>query len=227
MILSAVCIRRLESHSSTSGTPQASPLEYPPDSSFMVAPPAATLGVQSSFATSDHEPQLPRYGIRTDAQYDPVTKVLTASMELPGMKKSDLKIALSTCIVNRVRQISVSGILRPFFPQAVSNSVASVMAGSQSRQVTVRERKYGEYRRTFAVPAETKVRTLPLPSSHVRLLLYFFYYTDNVALNGNYFLLFSSQREDIDATMEDGILIMKIRYGEPALSEDRHELPID
>ncbi|KAJ7019726.1 hypothetical protein C8F04DRAFT_975315, partial [Mycena alexandri] len=119
-----------------------------------------------------------RYTIRTDTQYDPTTRVLTALLELPGMKRRDLRITLATTPFNRVRQVTVSGTL------ASTSIVVARTLGP-----VLRERKYGSFTRAFAVPAETKP-------------------------------------DDIDAVMEDGILILKIQCGLPAASADEREIPI-
>ncbi|KAF7348592.1 hypothetical protein MVEN_01376800 [Mycena venus] len=125
-----------------------------------------------------------RFIIRADTNYDPGTRVLTALLELPGMKKRDLTITLSTTRFNRVRNVTVSGQSRPPFPPAPTTPI-------------LRERKYGKFTRTFPVPADTKVRWFRLGAP-----------------------------EDIDAAMEDGVLILKIACGLPATSADEHEIPI-
>ncbi|KAJ7931284.1 hypothetical protein B0H13DRAFT_1594541, partial [Mycena leptocephala] len=116
-----------------------------------------------------------RYIIRADTHYDPGTRILTALLELPGMKRSDLSITLATTLFNRVRQVTVSGQSRAPFPP--------------SAPAALRERKYGRFTRAFPVPADTKP-------------------------------------EDIDAAMEDGVLVLKISCGLPAASADHHEIPI-
>ncbi|KAJ6491256.1 hypothetical protein C8R47DRAFT_1122089 [Mycena vitilis] len=120
-----------------------------------------------------------RYIIRTDTHYDSGTRVFTALLELPGMKKSDLRIALATTPFNRVRQLSVSGTSRAPFP--AGSTAASGPA--------LRERKYGRFARAFPVPADTKP-------------------------------------EDVDAAMEDGVLVLRVSCGVPAASADEREIPI-
>ncbi|KAJ7215310.1 hypothetical protein B0H12DRAFT_1154684 [Mycena haematopus] len=95
---------------------------------------------QETPATSDR-----KYMIRTDTYYDPGTRVLTALLELPGMKKGDLRITLATTLFNRVRQVTVNGHSKPPF----------------SASSTHRERKYGRFARAFHVPVDTKVRFTP------------------------------------------------------------------
>ncbi|KAF9267704.1 hypothetical protein L218DRAFT_1073809 [Marasmius fiardii PR-910] len=147
-----------------------------------------------------------RYIIRADIQYDPRTHVLTASMELPGVNKSNVTVTLSTCLMNRIKQVIVLAHARPVFPPSLSAGgaaagssmageamdgsrapVSSADAGGRneetSQQYQVRERRYGEFSRTFVVPAETKL-------------------------------------EDIDAAMENGVLTLKIAFGQPAESAD-------
>lgn len=98
-------------------------------------------------ATRSFTPQQPepsrRYIIRADVHYDAESKVLTAHLELPGLTKRDLSITLSTCVYNRVRQVVVAGRSKPALSEA---------------GYAIKERKYGEFSRTFAVPPETKVR---------------------------------------------------------------------
>ncbi|KAJ7108926.1 hypothetical protein C8R43DRAFT_184059 [Mycena crocata] len=115
-----------------------------------------------------------RYLIRADTHYDAATRVLTALLELPGMKRRDLSITLATTPFNRLRHVTVSGSARaPFAPEGP----------------VLRERKYGRFTRAFPVPADTTV-------------------------------------DDIDAAMEDGLLILKIACGLPAASAEEHEIPI-
>ncbi|KAF5383147.1 hypothetical protein D9615_005015 [Tricholomella constricta] len=113
------------------------------------------------------------YLLRTDSHYDPESKKLIAMLEVPGVRKADVRVTLSTCTWNRVRQITVSGIARPVFPPAsMSESTDGVP------ELTIRERKYGEFARTFAVPSDVN-------------------------------------REDIEASMEDGVLTIKVPCGMP------------
>ena len=83
-----------------------------------------------------------RYGIRTDIHFSREENVITAMFELPGVKRDDLHITMSVCPFTRVRQVSVSGIAR-------------AMLSPQGHQV--RERKFGQFFRTMAVPPETRV----------------------------------------------------------------------
>ncbi|KAJ7201596.1 hypothetical protein GGX14DRAFT_370934 [Mycena pura] len=214
---SAVAHRReIEAHhhvryASQGSTPQALPMsathspapgrqsEYAPgpqgaSPSFVSAPTeSASPSFVSARTESAFTPFLPtalppgvpvaderRYIIRADTHYDPGTRVLTALLELPGLKKRDLTITLATTLFNRVRQVTVNGQSRaPFPPMAAA----------------IRERKYGRFSRAFPVPADTKVRAFSAP-------------------------------EDIDAAMEDGVLVLKIQCGPPATSAHEHEIPI-
>ncbi|KAG7089618.1 hypothetical protein E1B28_011284 [Marasmius oreades] len=152
-----------------------------------------------------------RYIIRSDIQYDPRTHVLTASMELPGVNKSQLTITLSTCLINRIKQVIVLAHASPVFPPSLaiggaaagSSSAGGAMDGSRATagsgdagggnegtsHYQVRERRYGEFSRTFVVPAETEL-------------------------------------EDIDAAMADGLLTLKIACGPPAESANVQVVPI-
>lgn len=47
--------------------------------------------------------------LRTDSHYDPEAKKFVAMLEVPGVRKADVRVTLSTCPWNRVKQITVSG----------------------------------------------------------------------------------------------------------------------
>ncbi|KAH9887213.1 hypothetical protein C8Q73DRAFT_657097 [Cubamyces lactineus] len=82
-----------------------------------------------------------RYSIRADIHYNTEDNLIIAVFELPGVKRSDLRITMSVCPHSRVRQINIAGIARPILP---------VLGHG------VRERKYGQFVRTLPVPPETK-----------------------------------------------------------------------
>ncbi|KAI0371296.1 hypothetical protein BV20DRAFT_942491 [Pilatotrama ljubarskyi] len=82
-----------------------------------------------------------RYGIRADIHYSAEENLITAMLELPGVKRSDLRITMSRCPFSRVRQINIAGVSRPRLP----------LQGQG-----VRERKFGQFARTLVVPPETK-----------------------------------------------------------------------
>ncbi|KAJ6569628.1 hypothetical protein B0H19DRAFT_701377 [Mycena capillaripes] len=145
-----------------------SPLAAPPGRAFA---PFVPVGPRPPLETPAANGR--RYIIRVDTHYDPETRVLTALLELPGMKKHDLSITLATTLFNRVRQVTVSGQSRAPFPPSAGPAL--------------RERKYGRFTRAISVPEDTKP-------------------------------------EDINAAMEDGVLILKISCGLPAA--DEHEIPI-
>ena len=93
------------------------------------------------------EPVRPkRYMIRADVHFNTDENIITAMFELPGVKRPDLRITMSVCPFSRVRQVTISGVSRGTLP----------VQGHQ-----VRERKFGEFFRTLAVPPETKVRRSP------------------------------------------------------------------
>lgn len=81
--------------------------------------------------------------IRTDVHCDVESNTMTVMLELPGVKKADLSLSLGTCPYSRVRQLTVRGRSGPTFTD---------------EGYTVRERKYGEFKRVLVVPPETKVR---------------------------------------------------------------------
>lgn len=111
-------------------------------------PPLVTLA-SNVLPSPTNMHQTSRFSIRADVSYDTNHKVLTAALELPGVRRQDVNITLGTCLYNGVRQICISGRTVP----------ASSMLGNIR---PVRERKFGEYSRIFAVPMDTKVRFLVL-----------------------------------------------------------------
>ncbi|KAH8101889.1 hypothetical protein BXZ70DRAFT_1007128 [Cristinia sonorae] len=114
------------------------------------------------------------YSIRTDVHYDAFTNQMTAMLELPGLKKSDLKISMSVCPYSRVRQVTISGRSFPRFADS---------------GYTVKERRFGAFSRTVVVPPDTK------PG-------------------------------DVEAIMEDGILLLRVPGGSPAQHEYQQEIAI-
>ncbi|EIW55561.1 uncharacterized protein TRAVEDRAFT_130153, partial [Trametes versicolor FP-101664 SS1] len=82
-----------------------------------------------------------RYSIRADIHYNADENLIIAMFELPGVKRSDLRVTMGVCPFSRVRQINIVGISRPQLP---------------SQGHGVRERKFGQFMRTLPVPPETK-----------------------------------------------------------------------
>jgi hypothetical protein len=68
--------------------------------------------------------------------------------ELPGVKKSDLKIELSRC-QNGVKHVSVTGESRQPLPDGL---------------IALKERKYGKFRRVLPVRHDTKASSLNSPT---------------------------------------------------------------
>jgi len=89
------------------------------------------------------------YAIRADVFYDKDANLMKAMLELPGLKKSDLRITLSRCPYTCVKQLTVSGKSKPVFPDV---------------GLAVKERRFGKFYRTMAVPSDTTVR-FPRPSA--------------------------------------------------------------
>lgn len=85
-----------------------------------------------------------RYNICTDIQFDTVENVVIAMFELPGVKKTDVRISIATCPFSRVKQLTVSGTSRS--------------ALGTERGHTIRERKFGDFSKSIGVPPETQVR---------------------------------------------------------------------
>lgn len=70
--------------------------------------------------------------------YDPTTRILTATLELPGLKKRDLRLELARCPYARVQQLTISGRLRPAVPPDAEGYM-------------LRERKFGDFVRTLVL----------------------------------------------------------------------------
>ena len=69
-------------------------------------------------------------------------------LELPGVKKTNLRVSLGLCPFSQVMQLTVWGRSNPAFSNA---------EGEPEPGYTVKERKYGEFKRVLVVPPETKV----------------------------------------------------------------------
>ncbi|KAF7796160.1 hypothetical protein EIP86_007334 [Pleurotus ostreatoroseus] len=82
-----------------------------------------------------------RFSIRTDVHFDAANNMMTAMLELPGLKKGEIRILMNVCPFSGVRQLTISGRNRPSFPSGL---------------YTVRERKFGAFFRTIPVPMQTK-----------------------------------------------------------------------
>lgn len=70
---------------------------------------------------------------------------MTVMFELPGLKKTDLRMRLSVCPYSRVRQLTISGRSKRPLPET---------------GFTMKERRFGDFIRTVVVPYDTKVRRL-------------------------------------------------------------------
>lgn len=90
-----------------------------------------------------------RFSIRTDVHFDVGSNQMTAMMELPGVKKGDIRIVLNVCPYSGVRQLTITGRSRPALPSGV---------------YTVQERKFGSFVRSVPLPMHTKVRPLVMVS---------------------------------------------------------------
>ncbi|KAM5532169.1 hypothetical protein V8D89_014194 [Ganoderma adspersum] len=140
----------------TVGTPIG--VSCPASGSWLHADATAAVGSAGATPQADAESDLPaahnlvlpftlepvrpkRYMITADVHFNADENVITAMFELPGVKRPDLRITMSVCPFSRVRQVTISGVSRGTLP----------VQGHQ-----VRERKFGEFFRTLAVPPETK-----------------------------------------------------------------------
>lgn len=129
----------------TTGSVAGSPLAQLQQSALMHASPLIPDNPPSS-AQLQHK----KYIIRADTHYEPDTGVLLVLLELPGVDKKDVKLSLVTSRHNRIRHLKVWGILNQTLP-APSAEVLRLYPESCAR-----ERKFGEFSRTFAVPPDLK-----------------------------------------------------------------------
>ncbi|KAI0305191.1 hypothetical protein B0F90DRAFT_1702313 [Multifurca ochricompacta] len=108
-----------------------------------MSPPPAVPGTTPSQSTSPSKV----YSIRTDIHFNINTNTMTAMLELPGVKHSELSVTLATEPYTHARQITVSGRTYPPFAEPTP----------EDRERTKRERKFGEFLRRFQVPPHTQV----------------------------------------------------------------------
>ena len=181
--------QRTSAHSQS--PPQAPPASQTQPQSQVQTQPSQT----SSAAIRSYLHTRRRYHITSDMHYSESSNTLHALLELPGVKKQDVKIKLATSYFNRVKFISVLAESFPVFelPGAVETGTGAGGAsgdGDQTRTPTqdtssgakptqtstsinpdLRERRFGLLQRVIQVPSTTKVRVsyfskpLPLYSS--------------------------------------------------------------
>ncbi|KAG1779327.1 hypothetical protein EV702DRAFT_1025118 [Suillus placidus] len=138
-----------------SANPRRENESYPPvrHSSSSYAPGPSMLAAQTPVPTSLHRtaiispshiiPSIPSNATfipRADYFFCNESRVTTAMFELPGLKKSDLKIELSRS-QNGVKQVSITGESRQPLPDGL---------------ILLKERKYGKFRRILPVRHDTK-----------------------------------------------------------------------
>ena len=188
--------RRPSRPQSTDQTPRASPQQ--PTSAHSQSPPQAPPAPQTrpqpqpQVVQTQQPPQTSSAAIRSfylhsrrplnitsDMHYSQSSNILHALLELPGVKKKDVQIKLSTCYFNHVKFVSVQAESVPVFdlPGAVESGTGASGGGSGDQaqaQVTssaakpaqtssrispdLRERRFGLLRRVIQVPSTTKVR---------------------------------------------------------------------
>ncbi|KLO14040.1 hypothetical protein SCHPADRAFT_336229 [Schizopora paradoxa] len=138
--------------------------------------PSTTSPTQAFPPSGDASPPVRRMLIRTDLHQSSETNGLTAMLELPGVKKSDIRVALNVDPFSGIKQLTVTGRSALRFPH------------EREGWYLVRERKYGEFKRVLVVPPDTKA-------------------------------------ENIEASMEDGILYLRYPGAAPPPDDERASLP--
>ncbi|KAF9818025.1 hypothetical protein IEO21_02986 [Rhodonia placenta] len=91
---------------------------------------------------------MPRYNIRADVHFDAARGLLIAMLELPGVRKTDVRISLAQCPHSRMKVLAVAGVAFP------SHFISDSAHGGALH--AVRERKCGAFGRCLPVPPETK-----------------------------------------------------------------------
>lgn len=104
--------------------------------------------------------------------YDESSNTLTASMELPGVTPTSLRVTLGTCYFNHVKYVGVTAESSPPFAapewsaevlQAVRAEMEKGLAAAGALKVgrivnpNLRERRFGIMRRLIQVPSRTTV----------------------------------------------------------------------
>ncbi|KAA1478148.1 hypothetical protein DENSPDRAFT_861789 [Dentipellis sp. KUC8613] len=89
------------------------------------------------------------FGIRSDINYSSATGFMTALLELPGVKRTDVDASISTCQYTQLRQVVVSGRTTPPFTEYEQDE-------REGRAHTSRQRKYGKFMKRLTVPANTQ-----------------------------------------------------------------------
>ena len=127
--------------------------------------------------------------ITSDMHYSKSSNILHALLELPGVKKQDVQIKLSTCYFNHVKFLSVRAESFPVFdlPGAIESGTGTAAGADQAQtqdtssgakptsssiNPDLRERRFGLLQRVIQVPSTTKVRVSyfskpPLPHSFI------------------------------------------------------------
>ncbi|KAI0062616.1 hypothetical protein BV25DRAFT_1803596 [Artomyces pyxidatus] len=93
------------------------------------------------------------YSIRSDIHYSTATNTMTAMLELPGVKRGDLNIALVTEPYSKLRQVVVSGTSRPVFGEHEQEE-------RDGRARAVHERRFGDFMRRYTVPFTTQAHDI-------------------------------------------------------------------
>jgi hypothetical protein len=147
-------------------TPQTTQVQTQP-------PHVSSAAIRSYLQTRRRYP----LNITSDMHYSKSSNVLHALLELPGVKKEDVRIKLGTCYFNHVKFISVRAESFPVFdlPGFVESGTGTAAGGSGDQTQTqdpssgakptsssinpdLRERRFGLLQRVIQVPSTTKVR---------------------------------------------------------------------
>ena len=105
---------------------------------------------------------MPRYYISTDVFFDGTDNTFTATLELPGVKKSQIKLSTAAHPRTNALLLIVRGHSRPLLPNGVHVPDGSTLwntgyDANQRKGFLIRERKCGAFIRRLVLPPGTKV----------------------------------------------------------------------
>ncbi|KAL0579660.1 hypothetical protein V5O48_002358 [Marasmius crinis-equi] len=219
-------------------TAAVSNAQTPPQAQAQTSPqvPAKTQ-IRTSCSQQQQRSQR-RLTPRADFHYDETTRVLSVAMELPGVKKTQLCITLATCLFNRARQVIVKGTMIPVFGVMGGRSVEKARGGAGEEGVVEEEDQIDigvglGVGATAAAAAGSPDAAAAADAASA----------DGGGVGGGTASQFRRERkygdfsrvlnvpsetrkEDIQAEMEDGVLMLKISCGPPAEASDTQVIPI-
>lgn len=118
------------------------------------SPSSSKMTVQKKEVSGEKDRVQPvkRYLLRTDVHFNSRTNIITAMLELPGVKRNDVRIGVHVNTETQEKQIVIRGRSRPLLPTRAPTPEDGAVE-CYFRQ----ERKYGEFKRILVVPNALQV----------------------------------------------------------------------